>query len=311
MKLFLPVFLVLFSLNVAAQESDIQPVPESESPASPQPTAAAAETKVNTAEAFLASLEFRSGKILLDKGIATIDLPENFRFLSPKDAEKLLVEGWGNPPGNTTLGMVVPKDVNLLSEGGWGVVVTYDEDGFIKDEDADKIDYEDLLKDMKDESKDYNEERIKQGYGSMLLVGWAEAPRYDKQTKKLFWAKEYSTERQGENSLNYNIRVLGRKGVLVLNAIASMNQIAKIKSEMPYILAVTEFNPGNRYEDFDSKTDHVAEYGIAALVAGGVAAKLGLFAKFAGILLALKKFLVLGVIGLFALVKKVFGKKSE
>jgi uncharacterized membrane-anchored protein len=311
MKLFLPVFLVLFSLNVAAQESDTQPVPESESPASPQPTAAAAETKVNTAEAFLASLEFRSGKILLDKGIATIDLPENFRFLSPKDAEKLLVEGWGNPPGNTTLGMVVPKDVNLLSEGGWGVVVTYDEDGFIKDEDADKIDYEDLLKDMKDESKDYNEERIKQGYGSMLLVGWAEAPRYDKQTKKLFWAKEYSTERQGENSLNYNIRVLGRKGVLVLNAIASMNQIAKIKSEMPYILAVTEFNPGNRYEDFDSKTDHVAEYGIAALVAGGVAAKLGLFAKFAGILLALKKFLVLGVIGLFALVKKVFGKKSE
>ncbi len=52
------------------------------------------------------------------------------------------------------------------------------------------------------------------------------------------------------------------------------------------------YNPGRRYEDFVPGTDHVAEYGIAALVAGVAAKKLGIlavigvfFAKFAKVIL--------------------------
>lgn len=306
-KQLLFIFITLFSLNTFAQSTETPPAIDS---TNSEETASTPATD-NGAEALLASFKFQTGKISLPNGIATLDLPTNFRYLSPADSEKLLVEGWGNPPGNETLGMIIPTETNPLSEAGWGVVISYTEDGHIKDEDADKIDYKGLLEDMKKESEEANEERVKQGYNAMHLVGWAEQPRYDKQTRKMFWAKEYGSEKQSDNSLNYNIRVLGRKGVLVLNAVASMKQISQIKNEMPSILAVTEFTNGNRYDDFDSKTDHMAEYGLAALVAGGVAAKMGLFAKLGLLLLAFKKFIIIGFIAVAAFAKKLFSKKTD
>ncbi len=296
------ILITLFSFNAFSQSTETPPAPEQES---------AAASPDDGSAAFLASLKFQTGKISLPNGIATLDLPANFRYLPPADAEKLLVDGWGNPPGNETLGMIIPAETNPLSEAGWGVVISYTEDGHIKDEDADKINYADLLDEMKKESEEANKERIKQGYDAMHLVGWAEPPSYDKNARKLYWAKEYRGDDQGEHSLNYNIRVLGRKGVLVLNAVAGMNQISQIKSEMPAILAVTEFTQGNRYADFDSKTDHTAEYGLAALVAGGVAAKMGLFAKLGLFLLAFKKFILIGLVAAGALLKKVFSRKSD
>ena len=46
----------------------------------------------------------------------------------------------------------------------------------------------------------------------MLLVDWAETPRYDKNANKFYWAQEFKTGNPTENSLNYNIRGLGREG---------------------------------------------------------------------------------------------------
>ncbi len=61
------------------------------------------------------------------------------------------------------------------------------------------------------------------------------------------------------------------------------------------------FEEGSRYVDFDPDVDQVAAYGIGALVAGKLAAKAGLLAKFAPLLLGLKKFgivIIAGVIGI-------------
>jgi uncharacterized membrane-anchored protein len=270
-----------------------------------------APEKRMTAEQFLATLKFQQGKITLPNGIATLDLPPTFRYLDPADSTRILVDAWGNPPGSKTLGMIFPSDISPLSENGWGVVITYSEEGHIKDDDADSIKYDELLKDMQDTMKEANEERKKQGYAAMNLVGWAEAPHYDKVSHKFYWAKEFTLEQQGQNSLNYNIRVLGRKGVLVLNAVAGMQQINEIKTEMKNVVAFTDFTAGNGYNDFNSDTDKVAEYGLAALVAGGVAAKLGFFGKIFAFLLLFKKAVLLGLaafgVGLF----KFFGRKKK
>jgi uncharacterized membrane-anchored protein len=275
------------------------------------PLLAAAAAPKMTADELLASLHFKQGKITLQGDIATLDLPPNFRYLEPEDAEKILVDGWGNPPGAKTLGMILPADVNPLSAAGWGVIVTYDKDGHVKDDDADKINYTDLLKDMKESIADHNAARKEQGYAAMTLVGWAEQPSYDKAQHKLYWAKELHTEGGDENGLNYNIRVLGREGVLVLNAISGMTQIAQVKSEMKNVTAFTDFTPGNRYTDFDGKTDKVAEYGIAALVAGGIAAKLGFFGKIFALLLAFKKIILIGLAAGGSWLYKLFGRKKE
>ncbi|WP_229415821.1 DUF2167 domain-containing protein [Pseudoduganella armeniaca] len=262
-------------------------------------------------EQLLASLKFQEGKIALPGGIATLDLPAGFRYLPPADAGRLLSEGWGNPPGIETLGMIVPTAVNPLTREGWGVVVTYEKEGHVKDDDADSIKYDELLKTMQESMKEANEERKKQGYEAMTLVGWAEAPHYDKASHKLYWAKELHSEGDKDNGLNYNIRVLGREGVLVLNAVANMDQIAQIRKEMKTVTAFSDFTPGNRYADFNEKTDKVAEYGLAALVAGGAAAKLGLFGKLFALLLAFKKLIVVGIGALGVGVAKLFGRKLK
>ncbi|MET0323045.1 MAG: DUF2167 domain-containing protein [Duganella sp.] len=264
-----------------------------------------------TAEQFLQGLTFRKGKITLPGAIATLDLPPSFRYLDQADTAKLLTEGWGNPPGGESLGMIVPADVSPLSEQGWGVVVTYDKDGHVKDDDADAINYADLLKEMQEGMIENNKARKEQGYEAMTLVRWAEQPSYDKAQHKLYWAKELHAEGARENALNYNIRVLGREGVLVLNAVAGMNQIDQVKREMKQVTAFTDFTAGHRYADFNATTDKVAEYGLAALVAGGIAGKLGFFGKLVALLLAFKKFIVIGLAASAGWIYKLFGRKKD
>lgn len=293
----------LFHAVVAALLIGVLPSARADAPGGGQPQM--------TAEQFMASLHFESGKIDLPGGIAALDLPPSFRYLNPSDANRVLVDAWRNPPGFTTLGMIFPSDVSPLSQEGWGVVITYQDDGHVNDDDASKIDYNDLLKQMKEGAEEDSKERVKQGYSAMQLAGWAEDPHYDQATHKLYWALDYSPGDSKEHTLNYNIRVLGRKGVLVLNAVAGMNQIASIKTEMQKVVAFTEFKPGNGYADFNSGTDKVAEYGIAALVAGGVAAKLGLFAKLFAVLLAFKKAIIIGIIAVVAAIKKLLGLKKK
>ncbi|OFA00565.1 DUF2167 domain-containing protein [Duganella sp. HH101] len=276
--------------------------------AAPEPAPAPAPQM--TDQQFLAGLRFQTGKITLPGNIATLDLPPSFRYLAPDDASKVLVDGWGNPPGAQTLGMILPADVNPLSAAGWGVIVTYDKDGHVKDDDADSINYAELLTQMKEAIADHNTARKEQGYAAMTLIGWAEPPSYNKAQHKLYWAKELHTEGSKENGLNYNIRVLGREGVLVLNAVAGMEQIAQVRSEMKNVTAFTDFTPGNRYGDFDSKTDKVAEYGLAALVAGGIAAKLGFFGKIFALLLAFKKIILIGIAAVGSWLYKAFGRRK-
>lgn len=74
---------------------------------------------------------------------------------------------------------------------------------------------------------------------------------------------------------------------------------------------MVNFNDGNRYADFDPKVDKVAAYGIAALVAGGIAAKLGLFKLLWVFLLAAKKFVIIGFAAAATWLKKIFGRKKS
>jgi len=223
-----------------------------------------------------AQLKYQRGAVVIGGGIATLTIPDSFRYLDAAQAEKVLV-AWGNPPGQKTLGMLFPTDIGPLEESGWGVVISYHEDGYVKDDDADSVNYDELLKEMKEEVISGNEERKTQGYESIELLGWAAPPRYEKSTHKLYWARELKFGDQDEHTLNYDIRVLGRKGVLSFNAVASMNQLSTIREQMQQVLGFAQFNAGNQYSEFNPSADKLAAYGIGALIAGKVAVKVGLF----------------------------------
>ncbi len=256
-------------------------------------------------------LRYQTGTVEVAGGKAKFKLGPGFRYLDPDQSARLLSEGWGNPPGEKTLGMILPAEPSPLTPEGWGVVITYEEDGYVDDKDAEKINYGELLDQMKKDVTEENKERTKAGYEEVHLIGWAEPPHYDKTSNKLYWAKDIKFGDSPVDTLNYNIRVLGRRGVLVLNAVASVDQLGSIRTSMQQLLPAVEFNPGHRYADFVPGKDKVAEYGMGALVLGTLAAKTGLFKALLAGLLAAKKFVILGIAAIGAWLRKVLGKKKE
>ena len=274
------------------------------------PAADAAAPKI-TAEQFVEKLHFTKGEVALPAAKAHLALGSQFQYLDHDQSRRVLEDLWGNPPDDSVLGMVVPTDTSLADPHSWAVVVTYSDEGHVSDEDAAKIDYADMLKQMQDATREQNPEREKAGYGSLDLVGWAEPPHYDAKNKKLYWAKELAFKGASDNTVNYDIRVLGRGGYLSLNAVAGKSDLPAVRTGMQELLPAVEFDAGQRYADYNPKTDKLAAYGIAALIGGGIAAKAGLFAKLGVMLLAAKKFIVFLFVGLFAGIKKLFGKKDK
>ena len=259
------------------------------------------------AQSLVSSLNFRDGDVAVQGAQARIHLGEDFRYLEAADARKVLEQLWGNPPDDSVLGMVVPRGRGVLDDQGWAVVVTYSDEGYVSDEDAAKIDYSDLLQEMKDGTREENAARKDAGYGSIDLIGWAEPPHYDATAKKMYWAKELAFEGSDGHTLNYDIRVLGRRGYVSLNAISGMAQLKDVQAGMQQLLPRVEFDQGARYADYDAKTDKLAAYGIAALIGGGLATKAGLFAKLGALLLGLKKLLIPLVVVLVGFGKKILG----
>ena len=258
------------------------------------------------------NLQYKQGEIKIQGGLATLNVPTNFYFLDAKDAKTVLVKFWGNPPSQMedTLGLLMPSNLTPLDPDCWVVTISYANDGYVKDGDASKINYDDLLKKMKEGAEEDNKTRKEKGYAAVHLVGWATPPHYDAATHKLYWAKDVKFEDEDQDTLNYDIRILGRHGVLVLTAVSSMDKLPEIEKETPDILGMVDFNQGNRYADFDPKVDKVATYGIAALIAGGIAAKLGFFKLLIGFIIAAKKLIIVACVAIAAWFKRIFGRRS-
>ena len=187
----------------------------------------------------------------------------------------------------------------------WFVIFEFNSLGYVKDDEKDKLDAKAILESIKTGTEQSNEERRKRGWATMDILGWHTQPRYDPVTNNLTWAIRGSSE--GDEVVNYSVRLLGRKGVMDVDLVLNPTQVAGTLPEFDQLMTGFEFTSGNRYAEFMAG-DKVAEYGLTALVAGGagaVLAKSGLLAK-------MWKLLVVGALAAFAAIKKMlgFGKKQ-
>lgn len=259
-------------------------------------------------QAMVAGMDFQQGEIDLGNGLATVSVPQGYYFLAPKDARRVLEQFWGNPADPDVLGMLFPVDITPLHSGGWGLTYHFDAIGYVSDVDAEGYDYAELLTEMQRDTLADNDWRQSQGYDSIELVGWAEPPRYDAAERVLYWAKELSFSDSDFNTLNFNIRRLGRKGVLVQNFVATMDSLPEVKQDLAAVIAMTRYQDGNRYVDFDPDLDKVAAVGIGGLIAGKVLAKSGFLAV---ALLMLKKFWFVLFVPLIWLKGLLFGRRGS
>lgn len=238
---------------------------------------------------------------------AMLKLPAGMEYI-PQPAAGRLMEAMGNSHDEGLLGLVQGR-----GESPWLVVARYESAGYIKDDDARDWNVDDLFKSLKEGTEEGNKRRKDMGFPPLEIVGWVQKPSYDAATHRLVWsmAARSEGETQEQQSVNYNTYALGREGYMTLNLITSRATIDRDKPAAHTLLAALQFNDGKRYEDFNSKTDKIAEYGLAALVAGVAAKKLGLIAVILAFAAKFAKVLLLAGAGAVAAFTKFFKRRDS
>src|SRR3954468_23909657 len=117
--------------------------------------------------------------------VAEVGIPSSCRFTGHDGARKFLI-ATENPPSGKEEGVLlcqVPADSSY-----WFVVFTFDPSGLVKDDDKTKLDANKILKTMQEGTKAGNEERRRQGWSELTVLGWQRAPYYDEATHNLTWS---------------------------------------------------------------------------------------------------------------------------
>jgi uncharacterized membrane-anchored protein len=240
---------------------------------------------------------------------ATLQLPEGYGFVPHAEAVRLM-ELMGNQTDSNFLGMIFPVGT---PGADWFVTVDFDDAGYIKDEEAKDWDAAGLLDNLKKGTEQGNDRRTKVGVPPIEVTRWIERPAYDAATHRLVWSAEVrlKNEPDPDPGVNYNTYVLGREGYISLDLVTSTSAVEEHKPAAHELLAAVSFNDGKRYGDFNSSTDKVAAYGIAALVGGLAAKKLGLIAVGAAFFAKFAKLILVGVAALGGGMAKLWKGKAR
>ena len=222
--------------------------------------------------ALLNSLQFVKGDIPIANGVATLHVGDGYEFLGPLDTAQVLTKVWGNPPGTAALGMIVPATASPFDAGTWGIVLRYVGIGHVVNGAAGAtatVNFATLLPAAQAAIRAQNATRVAGGFPPVELLNWITPPVYLPAQHAIHWCKALRFAAAPQPTLNCQMRLLGRRGVLELDFVGTAQQFASVQ---PQLLALLDFNPGHRYMDFDARTDPVAAGGLATLVTGTVPA---------------------------------------
>jgi uncharacterized membrane-anchored protein len=322
-RAFAPIVAVLWGLLLPAAPSFAADEPAAAAPA-PTPATAPAPAGASDprAEAEAAVMAAQKAAITGPHEIALRDqavlqMPAKFAYIPAEESRRLL-KAMGNQPGDNLLGMIVPDSGGEEGEEGedasWIVVMEYVDSGHIKEDDAKEWNADELLKSLREGTEQGNEERRKLGMGELQVLRWIEPPTYAADTHRLVWSaatKDKSEPGDTPRGVNYNTYALGREGYVSLNLVTGYDTIEKEKPVARQLLSALQFKEGRRYTDFTESTDRIAEYGLAALVGGIAAKKLGLLAVIAAFALKFAKVIGVAAIAALGIGAKFFGRKKK
>jgi uncharacterized membrane-anchored protein len=230
-------------------------------------------------------------------GRATITVPDSYAFLDKTDTDRYLEMAQNFSSGNEYL--FLPVDMT------YEAYFSFSETGYVKDED--EIDAAAILQSVTESTAAANVEKEKLGWSTLYVDGWYRKPYYDEVSNRLEWAFKLVSS-DGGQVINHNTRFLGRKGVVEVILVASPENIETAINDFNQKATGFNFNTGEKYADYKDG-DKLAQYGMAALIAGGaaaVAAKGGAqFIK--GILIAIGVFFA----AFWGRLKRFFGSKNS
>ncbi|WP_071842430.1 DUF2167 domain-containing protein [Dickeya fangzhongdai] len=239
---------------------------------------------------------------------AVLKLPQGFIYIPVREARVFMRE-LGNYVGSNFYGLILHHDIDGF------ISIDYTSSGYIKDDDAKEWNADELLDNLKEGTREANKERVKKGIAPIEILGWIEKPNYEQATHRLVWSAalrdEGSNMAENDQGVNYNTYLLGREGYLSLNLVTNRGTVNEEKPKARQLLNAVTFNNGKRYSDFNASTDRVAEYGLAALIGGIAAKKLGLLAMMGVAFVKFWKIILVGIFAVGAIFRKLFSGKKK
>lgn len=176
------------------------------------------------------------------------------------------------------------------------LIFSYFETGYVQDKDWSDLDAELLLEGVKENTEEANIARVKNGFTALEIVGWAQKPIYDKESRTAYWAIKINDKETG-SAINAIALKLGRRGFNKFTWIGRPDQFNPSESLLKEALNNYKFEKGFRYADFSSG-DKIAAVGLASLVAVTAGSKSG-------------KGVVAGILAMVLIFAKNFGFLSS
>jgi uncharacterized membrane-anchored protein len=128
----------------------------------------------------ISELPWKVGPVTVQVGPqATLDVPRGYAFLDPEGTKRLnvLME---NPPDQADTYTLAPEGM------AWAAYFDYDDIGYVKDDE--KLDADDILKNVREGIEEGNKERRSRSWDTLTLIGWKNPPKYDNEFKSLAWS---------------------------------------------------------------------------------------------------------------------------
>lgn len=214
-------------------------------------------------------LKFHSGKIKFAEQSVRLTVPANHYFIDAPQSKFILENLWGNAQDEEVLGMIVRSDfLPNETNNDYSFVISYSPTGYISSAERVEFDHNDLLHQIQEQLQASNKLRVEQGLNVLQAENWVMVPYFDNYKKALYWATELKVNGSEESLINYNLRLLGKDGVIKINAVGTMDQLGKIKQVLPYLLAQTEFLEGFRYNEYNADTVIESNWKLEELIAG-------------------------------------------
>ena len=226
--------------------------------------------------------------------VASLHVPTGYRFTGPEGAN-LWMRLAENPSDGALVGVLIPPDAD------WYIAYSYVETGHVKDDEKDQLDEATaaaILQDLRKATEQSNAPRRQQGWPTLEVAGWQQAPFYDASTRCLTWAMRCRNS-NGTESINYDSRVLGRQGIMIVKLVIEPQVVASTVPTYRMLLGGLSFDAGQTHAEFRAG-DKTAQYGLVGLVTGGGAVVAVKWWK------PLMKFGGLAVAGLLAVAAKLF-----
>ncbi len=258
----------------------------------------------NSSEEVWDSIDWTQGPSQADLGsIAQVQVPYGYVFADGDDTRKLM-ELMENIVNYRELGFVAPDNLE------WFIVFEFDEIGYVRDDEKDLLDADALLHSLKQGTEEANKIRQQRGWTPLHILDWLQPPRYNPYTNNLEWATRGVAD--GDLVVNWNTRLLGRRGVMSVVLVADPSLIQAILPDYQKCMDGFSYKFGSRYGDWTTG-DPTADVGLTALVVGGataVAAKTGLLKGLFKMLASLWKLVLVGLVAVGAIIKKIFTRDS-